>query len=199
MFQNIVVMGVLSGKKVAILTENGFEERELINPKQALEAAGAQVDIVSSQQKELKAWDQDHWSSTLRVDVPLEKATAETYDALLIPGGVINTDKIRRNVQCVLFAQAFLEAGKPVAAIGYGPQLLIETELVEGRNMTSSMSLKTDLENAGVLWEDSEVVTDNGLVTSRSAKDLDAFNKKVIEEIQQGLHSPSVYTPTPKH
>jgi deglycase len=189
----------LKGKKVAILTENGFEEVELTSPKKELEAVGAEVHIVSPQKDKVKAWDHDHWSIELDVDVPLEEADADDYDALVIPGGVINPDKMRINKKCVEFAQQFLEAGKPVAAICHGPQLLIETGLISGRNMTSYPSLKTDLENAGVLWTDKEVVVDNGLVTSRSPKDLQAFNKKVIEEIREGKHSPAAYTPTPAH
>jgi protease I len=192
-------MATLSGKKVAILTENGFEEVELTSPKKELEAAGAEVHIVSPQAKKVKAWDHDHWSIELPVDVVLEKAHADDYDALVIPGGVINPDQMRVNKDCVEFAQQFLEQGKPVAAICHGPQLLIETGMISGRNMTSYPSIKTDLINAGVLWVDKEVVVDNGLVTSRSPKDLQAFNKKVIEEIREGKHSPAAYTPTPSH
>jgi protease I len=195
----IFVMQTLSGKKVAILTENGFEEIELTSPKKALEEAGAEVHIVSPQKEEVKAWDHDHWSITLKVDVPLEKAAAEDYDALMIPGGVINPDKMRINKDCVAFAQQFLEMGKPVAAICHGPQLLIETSLISGRNMTSYPSVKTDLENAGALWVDKAVVVDNGLVTSRSPEDLPAFNKKMIEEIKEGVHAPAAYTPSPAH
>ncbi len=179
-------MATLTGKKVAILTENGFEEVELTSPKKELEAAGAEVHIVSPQKEKIKAWDHDHWSIELPVDVNVEEANPDDYDALMIPGGVINPDKMRVNEKCVEFAQHFLEAGKPVAAICHGPQLLIETGLLEGRNMTSYHSIKTDLLNAGVEWIDHEVVVDNGLVTSRSPKDLEAFNKKMIEEIKEG-------------
>ncbi|HLG40744.1 MAG TPA: DJ-1/PfpI family protein, partial [Chitinophagaceae bacterium] len=127
-------MAKLSGKKVAILTENGFEEVELTSPKKALEEAGAEVHIVSPQKDKVKAWDHDHWSIELPVDIVVENADVEDYDALVIPGGVINPDKMRINQDCVEFAQQFLEAGKPVAAICHGPQLLIETGLVTGRN-----------------------------------------------------------------
>lgn len=194
-----MVMTTLNGKKVAILTENGFEEDELTSPKKALEEAGAQVHIVSAQKDKVKAWAHDHWSIELPVDQPLDKANAGDYDALVIPGGVINPDKMRINKDYVEFAQQFLESGKPVAAICHGPQLLIETGMINGRNMTSYPSVKTDLINAGVIWEDKEVIVDNGLVTSRSPKDLPAFNKKVIEEIKEGRHSPATYTPTPVH
>ena len=189
----------LQGKKIAILTENGFEEVELTSPKKALEEAGAEVQIVSPQKEKVKAWDHDHWSIELPVDVPLEKADAEDYDALVLPGGVINPDQMRVNQDCVDFAQQFLEEGKPVAAICHGPQLLIETGMLRGRNMTSFPSIRTDLENAGVTWADIEVVIDNGLVTSRSPKDLDAFNAKMIDEIAEGVHDASTFSPNPTH
>jgi protease I len=192
-------MGTLSGKKVAIITENGFEEVELTSPKKALEEAGAQVDIISPQKQAVKAWDHDHWSIELPVDVNIESAQPEDYDALVIPGGVLNPDQMRMNAKCVEFAQRFLEDGKPVAAICHGPQLLIETGLINGKTMTSYWSLKTDMQNAGVDWVDKEVVVDNGLVTSRSPKDLDAFNKKMIEEIREGVHAQTTaFTPSPK-
>jgi protease I len=186
-------MATLTGKKVAILTENGFEEVELTSPKKALEDAGAEVQIVSPQKDKVKAWDKDHWSIELTVDKQLDDANIEDYDALMLPGGVLNPDKLRMNPKAVEFAQQFMESGKPVAAICHGPQLLIETGLIEGRNMTSYPSLRTDMENAGVIWADKEVVTDNGLVTSRSPKDLDAFNKKMIEEIREGRHATTVH------
>ena len=192
-------MAKLTGKKVAILTENGFEEVELTSPKKALEEAGAEVKIVSPQKGKVKAWDHDHWSIELPVDVQLDNAQMEDFDALVLPGGVLNPDQLRQNKKAVEFAQQFLETGKPVAAICHGPQLLIETGLIDGRTMTSYPSLRTDLQNAGVIWEDKEVVTDNGLVTSRTPKDLDAFNRKAIEEIGEGLHSPAAYTPGPSH
>lgn len=178
----------LKDKKVAILTEHGFEEIELTSPKQALEEAGATVHIISLQDK-VKAWNHDHWSIELDVDVNLNAAKAEEYDALMIPGGVINPDAMRREKAYIDFATSFMKNGKPVAAICHGPQLLIETGLLKGREMTSFPSIKTDLVNAGVEWRDAEVVTDNGLVTSRSPKDLAAFNYKMTEEIAEGVHS----------
>lgn len=192
-------MAMLTGKRIAILTENGFEEVELTSPRKALEEAGATVQIVSPQRDKVKAWDHDHWSIELPVDVQIDDASAEDYDALMLPGGVMNPDRLRLNKKSVEFAQQFLETGKPVAAICHGPQLLIETGLIQGRNMTSYPSLRTDLENAGVIWEDKEVVTDNGLVTSRTPKDLEAFNKKMIEEIGEGEHSPAAYTAGSSH
>ncbi len=181
-------MSVLSGKKIAIITENGFEEVELTSPKKALEEAGAQVHVVSPQSDTVKAWDKDHWSIDVPVDIQLSSANPEDYDGLLIPGGVLNPDTMRTNPDCIAFARHFMDAGKPVAAICHGPQLLIETGAVKGREMTSYPSLKTDLQNAGAQWHDKEVVTDNGLVTSRSPKDLQAFNKKMIEEFGEGIH-----------
>jgi len=192
-------MAILKGKKVAILTESGFEEVELTSPKKALEDAGAKVQIVSPQKEKVKAWAHDHWSIELPVDVNVEKADPNDYDALMIPGGVLNPDKMRMNDKCVEFAQHFLQEGKPVAAICHGPQLLIETGMLEGRNMTSYPSVKTDMINAGAIWADREVIVDNGLVTSRSPKDLEAFNKKMIEEIKEGKHSPVTRTPSPTH
>ena len=181
-------MKSLQGKKVAIITENGFEEVELTSPKKALEAAGATVHIVSPQQQKVKAWNHDHWTVELPVDVVLNNANPNDYDALMIPGGVINPDQMRVNKDCVNFAAQFLESGKPVGAICHGPQLLIETGMLRGRRMTSYPSVRTDLENAGAQWVDREVVVDHGLVTSRSPKDLEAFNRKLVEEIMEGVH-----------
>jgi protease I len=153
-----------------------------------MEDAGIKVDIVSPQKDKVKAWNHDHWSIELPVDVNLSDAHPDDYDALIIPGGVMNPDLMRINPDCVEFAKSFLEAGKPIAAICHGPQLLIETGLLEGRNMTSYPSVQTDLKNAGVNWEDKEVIVDRGLVTSRSPEDLEAFNKKLLEEIREGVH-----------
>lgn len=184
-------MEKLKGKTVAILTENGFEEVELTSPKQALEEAGATVHIISPQKNKVRGWNHDHWTIELSVDKNLSEAKANDYDALMLPGGVLNPDKLRRNKEAVEFAKHFLETGKPVAAICHGPQLLIETNLLDGRNMTSFPSVQTDLKNAGVNWHDREVIADNGLVTSRSPEDLKAFNKKMIEEIAEGIHNPA--------
>lgn len=188
---NFIIMGKLSGKKVAILTENGFEEVELTSPKKALEEAGATVHIVSPQKEKVKGWAHDHWSIDVPVDKHINDARFDDYDGLVLPGGVMNPDLLRTNKESVDFAQQFLESGKPLAAICHGPQLLIETGLLEGREMTSYHSIKKDLENAGANWHDREVVVDNGLVTSRSPKDLEAFNSKMIEEIAEGVHAPS--------
>ena len=184
-------MTSLNGKTVAILSENGFEEIELTSPKKALEDAGATVHIVSPQKEKIKAWNHDHWSIELPVDKNISDAQADDYDALVLPGGVLNPDKLRLNKDAVEFAKDFLESGKPVAAICHGPQLLIETGLLEGREITSYPSVQTDLKNAGANWHDKEVIVDNGLVTSRSPEDLKVFNSKMIEEIAEGVHTPA--------
>ncbi len=181
-------MKELQNKRIAILTDNGFEESELTSPKKALEDAGAIVEIVSMRDT-VKGWKDGNWSIELEVDVNLKDASAADYDSLVIPGGVINPDTMRRHQDYVDFAKDFMVDGKPVAAICHGPQLLIETGLLKGKEMTSFSSIKTDLVNAGVNWTDEEVVTDNGLVTSRSPKDLPAFNAKIIEEFAEGIHS----------
>jgi protease I len=186
---NFLKMPQLNNLRVAILTENGFEQSELISPKEALEKAGVTVDIVSPQPKEVKAWDETDWGMTLPVDKSLNDANPDDYDGLLLPGGVLNPDKLRMNHDAIDFVRHFLEAGKPIAAICHGPQTLIETGLVKNRTLTSYPSIKTDLINAGVNWVDKEVVTDHGLVTSRSPKDLPAFNKKLREELAEGVHA----------
>lgn len=183
-------MTTLQNKTIAILTDNGFEEVELTGPRKALEDEGAIVHIVSLQKDLVKAWNNDHWSITIPVDVHLNSANSDDYDALMIPGGVINPDKMRISNEYVSFLEEFLETGKPVAAICHGPQLLIETGMLSGRDLTSYPSIRTDLINAGANWYDKEVVVDNGLVTSRSPKDLPAFNKKMIEEFAEGVHKP---------
>ncbi len=189
-------MNDIKNKKVAILTDHGFEEIELTSPRKALEDAGAIVHIISMQEGNVKAWDHDHWSIEVPVDVSLKDAEPENYDALMIPGGVINPDHMRRHAEYIHFAQHFLETGKPLAAICHAPQLLIETGMLSGRQLTSFASIKTDLINAGAQWEDKEVIEDNGLITSRSPADLEAFNKKMLEEIAEYKHlTTSSFTP----
>ncbi len=178
----------LSNKKVAILTEEGFEQVELTSPLNALKEAGATVHIISPEGGEIKAWDKTNWGITINADKKLSDANPDDYDALVLPGGVLNPDRLRQDKDAVAFVSAFLDEGKPVAAICHGPQTLIETGMISGRKMTSYPSLKTDLKNAGVNWVDEEVVSDKGLVTSRNPADLPAFNKKMIEEIMEGKH-----------
>jgi protease I len=180
----------LDGKKVAILVAEGFEEVELTSPKEALEDAGAETEIVSPAEKKVRAWDETDWGSKFKVDVPLQEANAGDYDALLLPGGVMNPDHLRLQPKAIEFIRAFFDAGKPVAAICHGPWTLIDAGVAKGRRMTSYPSIKMDLKNAGASWVDEEVVVDNGLVTSRKPADLPAFNRKIIEEIGEGVHQP---------
>lgn len=182
-------MTSLKNLKVAILVENGFEQSELISPKKAMEEAGVTVDIVSPQSKEVRAWDHTDWGITVSVNKKLDEANPEDYDGLMLPGGVLNPDQLRTNSRAVAFIKHFMEAGKPLAVICHGAQTMIETGLLDGRTMTSYPSIKTDLKNAGVNWVDKEVVVDHGLVSSRSPKDLDAFNKKLLEELAEGVHA----------
>ena len=181
-------MATLSNKKVAILTEEGFEQVELTSPLEALKEAGAQVDVISPKSGKIKAWNHTDWGIEIDVDKELSTVSPDDYDALVLPGGVMNPDKLRQNKEAVAFVSAFLDEGKPVAAICHGPQVLIETGMIGGRTLTSYPSLQTDLKNAGAHWVDEEVVVDNGLVTSRKPDDLPAFNKKMIEEIAEGVH-----------
>jgi protease I len=178
----------LRSKRIAALVDNGFEQSELVEPKKALEAAGAAVDIVSPQSGKVKGWNEKNWGDEIAVDRELNGARADEYDALLLPGGVMNPDKLRTNNRAVAFLKAFADAGKPIAAICHGPWTLIEAGVAAGRKMTSWPSLQTDLRNAGAQWVDQEVVTDNGLVTSRKPDDIPAFNRKMIEEIAEGRH-----------
>jgi len=178
----------LSGKRVAILVENGFEQVELTEPRDALDEAGAQTQIVSPVEGQVKGWRHTEWGDSFKVDLPLQNARPEEFDALLLPGGVMNPDKLRMNPQAVQFVKAFFDARKPVAAICHGPWTLVEADVVRGRTVTSWPSLKTDIRNAGGHWVDQEVVTDNGLVTSRKPDDIPAFNRKMVEEFAEGQH-----------
>jgi len=178
----------LNGKKVAILVEDGFEQIELTSPKQALEQAGAKTQIISPKRDKVKGWEHTQWGQEFPVDVSLDKANANEYDALLLPGGVMNPDKLRTSKQAVQFVRSFFDQGKPVAAICHGPWLLVEADVVNGRKVTSYPSIQTDLKNAGANWVDQEVVVDQGLVTSRKPDDLPAFNRKMVEEIAEGQH-----------
>ncbi len=180
-------MATLSELKVAILTEHGFEQSELVSPREALEKAGVHVDIVSPQAGEVKAWDEDNWGIRVKVDKVLHEANPDDYDGLVLPGGVMNPDHLRLNDEAVAFVKRFFASGKPIAAICHGPQTLINANVVGGMKLTSYPSLRVDLENAGAKWIDQEVVVDNGLVTSRTPKDLPAFNKKLLEELREGV------------
>ena len=181
--------GKLEGKKVAILATDGVEQVELERPRRALEDAGADAQLVSPAQGKVRAWQHDHWGDELPVDVPLSSANPDDYDALLLPGGVMNPDKLRTNQRAVEFVRRFVAQGKPIAAICHGPWMLVEANAVKGREVTSWPSLETDLENAGATWVDREVVVDRGLVTSRMPDDIPAFNEKMIEEFAEGVHA----------
>lgn len=182
----------LNNKKVAILATHGFEESELTEPKVALEKAGAEVHIVSEDSGTIKSWTDDNWGSSYQVDKTLDEASHEDYHALMLPGGVINPDLLRKNPKAITFITSFFENHKPVGAICHGPWLLAEADVLKDRKITSYGSIKTDMINAGANWVDEEVVVDEGLVTSRSPKDLPAFNSKLIEEIYEGKHKEQV-------
>ena len=178
----------LQGKTVAILATDGVERVELTEPRKALDAAGARTVVVSPKTGSIKGWEHDHWGESIPVDQSLEGARADQFDALLLPGGVINPDQLRQNERAVQFVRGFFDAGKPVAAICHGPWMLVEADVVRGRTITSWPSLRTDIRNAGAEWVDREVVTDKGLVTSRKPDDIPAFSRKMIEEFAEGVH-----------
>ena len=178
----------LTGKRVAILATDGVEQVELTEPRKALDEAGAKTTLVSPKSGKIKGWQHDHWGEELKVDLALESANADTFDALLLPGGVMNPDQLRVNKQAVQFVRSFFDSGKPVAAICHAPWMLVEADVVSGRSVTSWPSLQTDLRNAGADWVDRDVVTDQGLVTSRKPDDIPAFNRKMIEEFAEGEH-----------
>jgi deglycase len=178
----------LTGKRVAILVDEGFEQVELIKPRKALDKIGAKTEIVSPQEGQVRGWNIKKWGKFVAVDIPLDSADPASYDALLLPGGVMNPDKLRINPKAVEFVKHFFDAGKPVAAICHGPWMIVEAGAAGGRTMTSWPSLQTDIRNAGGVWVDQEVVTDQGLVTSRKPDDIKAFNKKMVEEFAEGQH-----------
>lgn len=178
----------LDGKKVAILVTDGFEQVELTEPKKALEEAGATTMIVSPAEGKVKGWQHTEWGDEFAVDIQLVNAQPDDFDALLLPGGVMNPDKLRMDENAVKFVQAFDKAGKPIAAICHGPWLLVEAGIVRGRDITSYPSIRTDMQNAGANWIDQEVVVDNGLVTSRRPRDIPAFTRKMVEEFAEGRH-----------
>ena len=175
----------LNGLKVAILITDGFEEVEMTKPRKALDEAGAQTSVVSPKPDKVRSWNHKEWGSEFPVDTKLESARPDDFDALLLPGGVINPDRLRMDPNAVAFAKAFFEAGKPVAAICHGPWTVIEAGAARGRRIASWPSLKTDIRNAGAEWVDQEVVVDGNLVSSRNPNDIPAFNREMIKLFSQ--------------
>jgi len=178
----------LKGKRVAIVATDGFEQSELLEPKNALEAAGARTDIISPKPGSIRGWAEKEWGQNVAVDRTIDSVNTNDYDAVVLPGGVMNPDKLRRDERVLKFVRGFFEQKKPVAAICHGPWTLIDAGVVQGRRMTSYESIQSDLKNAGAQWSDEPVVVDQGLVTSRKPADLPQFNAKVIEEIREGVH-----------
>lgn len=180
----------LKGKTFAILATDGFEQSELVEPKKAIEDAGGTAHVVSLKSGDIKGWKDDDWGDKVKVDKVVGQVSASDYDGLVLPGGVINPDKLRADKDAIKFISDFFKGDrqKPVAAICHGPWTLVEANVVQDRRLTSYKSIKTDLINAGANWVDEEVVVDKGLVTSRTPKDLPAFNKKMVEEFAEGTH-----------
>lgn len=182
----------LSGTKVAVLLTDGVEQIELTEPMRALKEAGAEVTIISTHAGKVRAWNHTEWGDEFPVDMTLDEANPNDFHALLLPGGVMNPDRLRMDERAVQFVRQMVRAGKPVAAICHGPWLLVEADVVRGRTLTSYPSLKTDIRNAGGHWVDQEVVVDNGIVTSRNPSDIPAFNQKVLEEFRKGVQDRSM-------
>ena len=175
-----MVQAMLSGFRVAILATDGFEQSELLEPRKALDAAGAATEVISPKNGDIRGWSHRDWADSVRVDQAVRNADPNEYDALVLPGGVMNPDALRIQSQAVSFVRSFFEAGKPVAAICHGPWTILETGAARGQRMTSWPSLRTDVTNAGGEWVDEEVVVDGNLVTSRKPDDLPAFNREMI-------------------
>ena len=179
----------LEGRRIAILATDGVEQSELTGPREALDKAGAQTTLISPKGGTIRAYQHDKKGQELTVDTTLAEARAADYDALLLPGGVLNADELRQDPNAVRFVKAFASAGKPIGAICHAGWMLIEADCVRGRTLTSWPSLKTDLRNAGANWVDREVVVDNGIVSSRKPEDIPAFSAKLIEEVSEGVHA----------
>lgn len=177
----------LQGRKVAILATDGFEQVELLEPRKALDEAGAKTQVISPKDGKIKGWNMKEWGNEVPVDIPLKSANPDEFDALLLPGGVMNPDHLRMDPQAVTFVKHFVEEGKPIAAICHGPWTLVEADAVRGKTITSWPSLKTDLRNAGANWVDKEVVRDGEFVTSRKPDDIPVFNREMIQLFAEGV------------
>jgi protease I len=185
--ESITSTNELLGMQIALLATDGFEQSELFGPKYALENAGASVHIISLRPGRIRGWKEQNWGKSITVDMTVSEAWSVEFDCLVLPGGVINPDRIRGNSEAVAFVMSFMNKKLPIAAICHGPQILIETGALKGRRMTSWSSIKTDLINAGVEWIDEAVVIDNNLITSRGPQDIPAFNKALLHEFEKQM------------
>lgn len=182
-------MPKIAESRIAILATDGYERSELREPLEKLRAKGATVEVVAPDAGEIRSWDGGDWGDSVPVDRTLAEASADDYDALVLPGGQINPDKLRAEEEAVAFVRSFADSGKPLAAICHGPWLLVEADVVRDRDVTSYGSIRTDVQNAGGKWQDSEVVVDEGIITSRNPDDLPAFVAKIVEEVEEGRHA----------
>lgn len=180
-------MASLKGKKIAFLATDGFEQVELTEPRKALDDAGATTVVISPTRGEIKGWELKDWGDSITVDKALDDANPNEYDALVLPGGVMNPDRLRMEPKAVNFVRQFVATGKTIAAICHGPWTLLETGALNGKTVTSWPSLKTDLKNAGANWLDQDVVKDGNLIFSRKPDDIPAFSKAIIESVSQGV------------
>ena len=181
-------MANIQSAKILILATDGYERSELRVPLDELTRRGAEVKIASIKSGDIKSWDEKDWGDSVAVDIQVQDVRAEDFDALVLPGGQINPDILRSNADAVEVVRQFVSSGKPVAAICHGPWLLVEADALRGRKATSYASIRTDLRNAGAAWKDEAVVVDNGIITSRSPKDLPQFVDKIVEEVEEGMH-----------